>query len=137
MSQIVKSAHAMIAGMTPQLRPEVFVFSTLTDLDQARDLLPVAFSATREEEGLSLVLPIKVAQDAGHATDQPMHCITLNVYSALDGVGLTAAVASALAAKNIPCNMIAGYHHDHVLVPDDRSAQALSVLQTLQSAACA
>jgi uncharacterized protein len=63
-----------------------------------------------------------------------MHCITLNVYSALDGVGLTAAVAGALAAEGIACNMIAACHHDHVLVPAD-SGRAMAVLLALQHAA--
>jgi uncharacterized protein len=49
-----------------------------------------------------------------------MRQITLDVHSALDGVGLTAAVAVALAAEGIPCNMIAAHHHDHVFVPPAR-----------------
>jgi hypothetical protein len=54
--------------------------------------------------------------------------IVLEVFSALDGVGLTAGVAAALTAANIPCNMIAGYHHDHVFVPAARAKQAQAVL---------
>jgi hypothetical protein len=47
-----------------------------------------------------------------------MACLTLRVHSALDGVGLTAAVASALAEIGIPCNMVAAFHHDHAFVPE-------------------
>jgi hypothetical protein len=64
-----------------------------------------------------------------------MRCITLNVYSALDGVGLTAAVARALADLGIACNMVAGFHHDHAFVPATRADDALQGLLALQAAA--
>ena len=57
--------------------------------------------------------------------------ITLRVHSALDAVGLTAAVSTALAGAGISCNVIAGYHHDHLLVPADRAADALEALSGL------
>jgi hypothetical protein len=50
------------------------------------------------------------------------------VQSSLDAVGLTAAVSAKLAAIGIPCNVLAGYHHDHVLVPVDRVDDAITVL---------
>jgi uncharacterized protein len=62
-----------------------------------------------------------------------MRRIVLEVFSALDGVGLTAAVAGALAAQGIPCNMIAAFHHDHVFVPAVMADRAIAVLQELQS----
>ena len=60
-------------------------------------LLPAAIATFHEDEGLSLLVPAEAAGEAGQPVDQPMRCITLNVYSSLDGVGLTAAVAAALA----------------------------------------
>ena len=72
---------------------------------------------------------------AGLPVRNPMALIRLNVYSALDGVGLTAAVAGALAEAGIACNMVAALNHDHVFVPADRATQALSILRALQAAA--
>jgi hypothetical protein len=46
-------------------------------------------------------------------------------------VGLTAAVATVLAEAGIACNMVAGHHHDHAFVPDDRVDEAVSLLQRL------
>ena len=60
-----------------------------------------------------------------------MRRITLRVHSALDGVGLTAAVATALAGHGIACNMVAAFHHDHVFVPAARAEEALAILKTL------
>ena len=51
--------------------------------------------------------------------------------SALDAVGLTAAFATALADAGLSCNVIAGLHHDHVLVDVDDAGAALRVLQRL------
>jgi len=58
----------------------------------------------------------------------------LDVNSALDAVGLTAAVSSALAAHGIPCNVLAGYHHDHLLVPIERAELAIAILDALSEA---
>ena len=57
--------------------------------------------------------------------------ITLTVDSALDLVGLTAAVATALTKADISCNVVAGLHHDHLFVPVDKADAALEVLRRL------
>ncbi|WP_255313374.1 ACT domain-containing protein [Oligella ureolytica] len=57
--------------------------------------------------------------------------MTLSVYSSLEAVGLTAAVASALAKEGISANVIAAYHHDHVFVPLDKANQAMQILTRL------
>jgi hypothetical protein len=33
----------------------------------------------------------------------------------------------------VPCNVIAGYHHDHLLVPAEQADVALRVLRKLSS----
>jgi hypothetical protein len=78
-----------------------------------------------------VILPLAEARALGLPTDLPMACITLTVQSALDGVGLTAAVSGALAEAGIPCNMVAAFHHDHVFVPEDRAGEALAILTAL------
>jgi len=60
--------------------------------------------------------------------------ISLTVHSALAAVGLTAAVATALAREGIPANVVAGYFHDHLFVPWDRRAAALAALRGLTRA---
>jgi hypothetical protein len=125
----------MIAGMAPALRPGAYVFCTTPDSARAAQALPLAIAVFAEDEGTSLVLPLAEAARLGFETGLPMACITLTVHSALDGVGLTAAVAGALAAGGIACNMVAGYHHDHLFVPADRADDALAILHALRSAA--
>ena len=61
--------------------------------------------------------------------------LTLTVHSALDSVGLTAAVATALAERGISGNVLAGHDHDHVLVPVDRADDAITALRALAAGA--
>lgn len=134
MSQVVRDAREMVAGMTPSLKPGEYVFCAAGDRDWAA-LEPLAMF--REAEGVSLILQRDAAEAAGFPTDAPMALITLEVYSALDGVGLTAAVAAALAQAGIACNMVAALHHDHVFVPAGRACEAVEILFQLQSGASA
>jgi len=71
----------------------------------------------------------------GFPVSLPMRRIVLEVNSALDGVGLTAAVSAALGAESIPCNMVAAYHHDHVFAPSAMAERALAILKALQAEA--
>lgn len=121
----VKDTDAMIAGMHPDLQPGEFAFVVWPE-DKP---WPKGTQASCvEDEGLSLIVPISAAPEGAVA----MRCITLQVHSSLEGVGLTAAVSSALAGDGIPANMVAGYHHDHVYVPSGCSQDAMRILQDLQ-----
>ncbi len=122
----VRDTDAMIAGVAPQRRPGAFVFATL-DGDPPAD----AVATILEGEGLSVVLPVETAAALGQPTDLPMAMITLTVNSALDGIGLSAAVTSALADAGIACNLVAGHHHDHVFVPLGDAENALARLRAL------
>jgi hypothetical protein len=135
MSVPVHSSQAMIAGMDPVLDGADYIFCTSAEavlLDTART---DALGWFVEAEGVSLILPAARARTLGFPEGQPMRRITLTVHSALDGVGLTAAVAGKLAAAGIACNMVAAYHHDHVFVPVADAPRALALLQDLQAAA--
>jgi hypothetical protein len=124
--------NAMLAGMMPALTEEEFVFCTTGDAQIIARLGASALGWFREEEGITLILTRGAAKSCGFDDVMPMRRIVLQVFSALDGVGLTAAVATALANEGIPCNMIAGYHHDHVFVPSAMADRAVAVLRDLQ-----
>lgn len=135
MPEIAHSAFDMISGMTPEMRPGTFVFVTTDDANLANRLSKDAIATFKENEGLSLLVPLASAQQHGQPVDTPMRCITLNVYSSLEGVGLTAAVSTVLAENAIPCNMVAGFHHDHVFVPEKLCERAMLILTELQNRA--
>ena len=125
----VSDTRAMIAGMAPELDPRRWAFVAVTP-DRAPELLGAALGTFRESEGVSAIVPADVADG------QPAFArIVLTVQSDLEGVGLTAAVAGALAGSGIACNVVAALHHDHLFVPADRASEALSVLQALAASA--
>ena len=130
MAGIVTEGAAMVAGMDPVLMPGTFCFCTVDGAAPEG-----ALCTFREEEGLSVLLAVEQAAALGLAVVSPMRQITLKVYSSLEGVGLTAAVASALAAHGIACNMVAARLHDHVFVPSAQADEALAVLRALQAEA--
>lgn len=121
--------------MTPSLDATEFVFCTAPDVPTATKAKALALGWFREREGVSLILERGAAESLGFDVGLPMRRIELRVHSALDGVGLTAAVATALGEEGIPCNVVAAFHHDHVFVPRSMAEQALAALERLQSEA--
>lgn len=125
MTETIKDAAEMIRQMAPRLEPDCYVFVQAKDEADLVRRLPLAMGMFREPEGISLIVPSP--SDAADA----LRLITLGVESALDGVGLTAAVSSALASAGIPCNVVAAMHHDHLFVPVATAERALDTLRNL------
>jgi hypothetical protein len=122
--------------VNPVLWRDEFVFCFATDPSLIGEAQPLAIGSFREAEGLTLILPREAAEVLGFPVALPMRRIELTANSALDGVGLTASVASAPAAESIPCNVVAAFHHDHVFVPAGMAGLALAVLEALQARSC-
>lgn len=125
----VRDLQSMLAGMRPTLMPGSYVFCAAP---AATDSIPSeALAIFREDEGLSLLLPVGIAEAQGFEAGPAMRRITLQVLSDLEGIGFTAAVATALAREGIACNVIAALRHDHVFVPEAQAGRALAVLELL------
>ena len=132
-----RDLRRLLAAMEPVLRPGEFVFAALADESRLPEVAPEATVREEEEEGLTVVVARERADELGLAYDFVAAWITLRVYSALDAVGLTAAVSRALADAGLSCNILAGLHHDHLLVPAGRAEEALAILRELSRAAAA
>lgn len=126
-----RDLRTLLKSMRPQLEPGRYVFTTVPGASVPEGVSPVV--TVTEREGLTLVLPEAEADRAGLAYAYVAGWITLRVHSALDAVGLTAAVALALTDAGISCNVVAGYHHDHLFVPHRRAAEAVGVLERLSA----
>jgi hypothetical protein len=109
----------LLAEMRPVLHQERYGFEAL---DPGAPLPAEVFALIREDEGMTLIAPFPDGEWAR---------ISLTVHSSLSAVGLSAAVARALADRGIPANIVAGYRHDHILVPWARRDEALAALEAL------
>jgi uncharacterized protein len=129
------SLTSLLRDMQPVLRPAHYVFCTQQDASYGAFPETKPLATISEKEGLTLVLTKEDAERAGLAYDAAFRCITLQVHSSLEAVGLTAAVAQTLAAHGISANLLAGYHHDHLLVPQGEAEKALKLLRALSAQA--
>lgn len=119
----------MLAALDVVRRPGRFVVVT----GRWPALAGVAEAIIFEDEGPTYVVEFDEAEALGAPADPEFAWLTLTVHSSLEAVGLTAAVSRALANAGIACNVIAAYHHDHLLVPVGRADAAMRLLRALSS----
>ena len=124
----VTDLEELIRSMRPEAREGEFVIATVEALHVVG--LP-AEAIIHEDEGPTVVMRREDADRFEIPYDFVAAWITLTVHSDLAAVGLTAAFSTALADAGISCNVLAGFHHDHLLVPADRRDDALEVLAAL------
>jgi hypothetical protein len=122
-----RDLDALLRSMRPELREGEWVFVSVPAAPEG--VSPLALFV--EDEGVSLLLMRSEADAAGLEYSFVAAWITLRVHSALDAVGLTAAVSTKLAAAGISCNVIAAHSHDHLLVPCLKAQEALEQLEQL------
>jgi hypothetical protein len=129
-----KNLALLLGSMSPSTTQDEYVFTTVGNINAVMQtgISPKAMFV--ENEGTTLVLTVADAQLAQLPFAGKYRCITLNVHSSLEAVGLTAAVAAALTQENISANVIAAYFHDHIFVPSDKAQQALLALDALVKA---
>ena len=90
-----------------------------------------ALATVREDEGTTVVVEQAVADDDGLVYEFVGAWITLAEITELGAVGVTARLSTALARAAIPCNVVAGFHHDHLVVPWEQRHRALEALHAL------
>jgi len=127
-----QSCRELLVNLAPNLDPDPWVFTPLSTETEPSFSDKGVFALIREDEGLTAIqraIP-KTTHD-----DPPLFArITLQVYSDLEAVGLTAAISRALTDRGICANVVAGFHHDHVFVPFHRGEEALQCLKNLATA---
>jgi uncharacterized protein len=132
MNSPISDLGLLLRSMEPVLNPGTFAFVSVTDEETLESVCVIA--SIREPEGLSAV----IAESEAVSLNLPIlfraAWITLKVNSDLQAVGLTAAFTSALSKAGVSCNVVAGAWHDHIFVPVDSAALALSVLRQMQKA---
>ncbi len=119
--------QTMLDSLDVERRPGTFTFVAVEV--PTPGLLAAAHGMVKEGKLTTLVIPVESARRAGLPVVVEMAWLSLTVQSSLEAVGLTAAFAKILGDENISCNVLAGYHHDHILVPVDRATDAIAALR--------
>ena len=121
----------MLAGLNPRHNAGEYIYACVSDISaiEREDIL----FEFKEEEGITIIMERDKADKLGLCYGFVAAWITLEINSALEGVGLTAAFSKALADHNIGCNVVAAFHHDHIFVETNKALQSLTILKELQS----
>lgn len=126
--------NRILGHLTVTRRPGTFTFVTVDEAVSPAAGIDAGIDAViAEPEGTTVITTVEIARERGWDVDFEGAWLTLDVHSSLDLVGLTAAVSAAFAADGIPCNVVAGYYHDHLLVPVDRVDDAMRAIAAMRS----
>ncbi len=119
---------AMLASLTIGRRDEVV---TMVSVSESVELGNGVLAVVTEAEGTTVVVTLAEAERRGWPVEFVAAWLTVEVHSSLEAVGLTAAMSRVLTDCAIPCNVLAGFYHDHLLVPLDLVADAIAALESL------
>lgn len=121
----------LIKGMDPVLTDQQWYYCSVDDIQPYQHLLQHTFAMINETESVTLILPPEHAELIGQHTTAAFRRIELQVFSSLEAVGLTAVISQCLREQNISANVVAGYHHDHIFVPEKDADKAIAALNLL------
>ncbi|MFM0262876.1 ACT domain-containing protein [Paraburkholderia sediminicola] len=127
-----KDLATLCATLSPVMAEAAYVYCSFPGFALPAGLL--AFCTVQEREGLTAIVERDDAQHLGLPYTYEARLITLSVHSSLEAVGFIAVVSRKLAEARIPCNTVAGYYHDHILVPVDRADEAMTLLREIAAA---
>ncbi len=124
----------MLANLSVVIRPGRFAVVSLSpEVSSIPSLGDGIELVMQEVEGATIVCSVERAEAEGWPLSFVASWLTLEVHSSLEAVGLTAAFSVALTEDQISCNVLAGYYHDHILVPVERTDDAVACLESLAS----
>lgn len=89
------------------------------------------FASFTEREGVTILVPVELAEELSLPIRWVGEQITLNVYSSLDAVGFLARITEALAEGGIAVNIFSAVSHDHIFVQPSETERALAILAQL------
>jgi hypothetical protein len=121
----------ILEGLEVRQRDGVFVFATIP---AGQPLPDVPLSAmVSEASGTTLLLTLEAAEEAGLPFEYPAAWLSLTMHISLSSIGVSASIATAMAMKGVPCNVLSGFHHDHLLVPYEMVDEAMAVIDLVRA----
>lgn len=121
-----KNLETLLKSMKPKLNSGEFVFSEVKSLDEIN--LNEVLMFFKENESITIIAEREVAEKMNLKYSYVSSWITLTIHSSLEAVGLTAAFSKALSEKEISCNVVAAFYHDHIFVDKKDAQKAMEIL---------
>ena len=125
----LKKINEIIKNLNPKLNKGEYVFCSIKDINDI-NMIDIV-SSFKESEGYSIIISKEEAIKNSLHFYFVSAWITLEINSSLDSIGLTSAFSKELTEAGISCNVLAGYHHDHIFVPYHKKAKAMKILGDL------
>jgi len=130
----------ILDSLTVGRRAEVYHVVTVSGADAAGLRIGSGIEALIREpmafgETVTVVCDTETVERRGWTSVFAAAWLTIEVHTSLEAVGLTAALSNTLGAAGIACNVLAGFHHDHILVPVDQADRAVDCLRSLDGRA--
>ena len=124
-----RDLKTLLSSLTLAVSDTVYVFATMPDGEYPQGLAPIM--QFHEAEGLTLIVPLAQAQAHQISYEFAARMITLNIHSSLEAVGFMAHISTRLAQAGIPVNPVAGFYHDHLFVPCEKTDEAIALLKAI------
>jgi len=109
--------------LIPKLRDGAFEFMRTRG---APNVPKNAAAMIMEDEDMTLVMPTDEVDEYSFAW------ISLVQETSLHATGITKAFSAALSDAGIPCNVLAGFKHDHILVPYALKEMAMEIIAKVE-----
>jgi hypothetical protein len=126
-----KNLEQLLKSMKPEHNSGDYVFCKVENLENVN--LNEVEMFFREKEAITLILKKEIADILKLEYSVIMAWITLTVHSSLEAVGLTAAFSKALSEKEISCNVVAAFYHDHIFVNKKDIEKAMEILNAFSN----
>ncbi len=123
-----RDLSVILDSLNPRMSEEEYVFCSVSEDEMFRIGCEV-HCVCREDENITVVLPVDKAVLAGFEYAFPSRMITISLHTSLDAVGLLAKLLTRLAEAGIAVNVMSGVYHDHLFVPVDRAEDAMCILR--------
>ena len=108
--------------LLPKIESGKFEFITTKAVNVPKN----AVAMIKETKGTTLVVP------TNKTGGEIFALISLMNETKLTQTGITAKFSKALSDAEIPCNVFAGFYHDHILVPYHLREKAIEIISLIE-----
>ena len=129
----ISNLKTLLKQMKPKIVNGEFVFCTISKT-RFSELKIKPLMMFTEEEGISIIVKRKIAENNSLSYSGIWSWIILTVHSNLSAIGFLSVITDTLAKSKISVNIVSAYYHDHLFVPIEKSDQVLELLKGLTAA---